>query len=238
MKSRFILLALSLTLVVAADASAQQRRYGNGYGGYGYGYGPGWGYMGAGSTALGSSMLGMGAMTQAAGTYNLNTAAAGTYYQQAYQQWILNQKLREQTYFDMRRMNASYRAEEAMQHPPATPEQIQEINHARLPAELSANEFDPAHGVIEWPALLRRPEFADKRAHVEELFAQAVADPHEAGLGTQNYRDIRDAIGDMSDDLHSEIGHFTPDEYIAASKFLKSLAFEARTPGRNALVTK
>src|SRR5215469_5847854 len=108
MKYRFLLLALSLTFLLALDAPAQGYRRGYGYrGGYGGGYG-GLGMMGAGSTAFGSGMLGMGALTQAAGSYNLNTAAAGTYYQQAYSQWIMNQKLREQTYFDMRRMNASY----------------------------------------------------------------------------------------------------------------------------------
>ncbi|HWB08519.1 MAG TPA: hypothetical protein VG826_04820 [Pirellulales bacterium] len=237
MKYRFMLLALSVILVVAADASAQ-RRYGRGSG-YGYGYGNlGWGYAGAGSTAFGGALLGMGALTEAAGSYNLNTAVGSTYYQQAYQQWILNEKLREQTYFDMRRMNASYRAEEAMQHPHATPEEIQEFNRSRLPAELSANEFDPAHGVIEWPALLKRPEFADDRARVEDLFAQAAGDPHDAGLGTQNYRDIQNAVGAMNDTLHSEIKDFTPDEYIPATKFLKSLAFEARAPGRNAMAAK
>jgi hypothetical protein len=207
-----VLLALSLTLVIAADASAQNYGYrGGGYGGgYGGGFG-GWGLAGAGSTAFGSAMLGTAAATYAAGTYNLNTAQAGTYYQQAYQQWIMNQKLREQTYFDMRRMNASYRAEEAMQHP---------------------------HAVIEWPALLKRPEFNDDRARLEGLFSEAAADPHNAGLGTQNYRDIQNAVGQMSDKLRSEIKDVSPDEYIPSSKFLKSLAYEARTPGRNALASK
>ncbi|HEV3342655.1 MAG TPA: hypothetical protein VG125_19945 [Pirellulales bacterium] len=237
MKYRFLLLAISFTFLVAAESSAQAYRGGYGYRGSG-GYGGGWGYAGAGSTAFGGALLGMGALTQAAGSYNLNTAAAGTYYQQAYSQWIQNQKLREQTYFDMRRMNASYRAEEAMLHPHATPEEIREFSHSRLPAELSVNEFDPAHGVIEWPALLNRAEFKDDRARLEGLFSEAAADPHGSGLGTQNYRDIQDAVGQMNDRLRSEIKQFGPDEYIPASKFLKSLAFEARTPGGNPLGTK
>src|SRR5690348_12667087 len=115
MKSRLLFLGLSLALVLASDASAQRRYYGRGYGGYG-GYG-GFGYGGAGSTAFGSAMLGIGAATAAAGSYNLNTSMAARNYQDAYEHWILNQKLREQTYFDMRRMNASYRAELEMMHP-------------------------------------------------------------------------------------------------------------------------
>jgi hypothetical protein len=227
MKSRLFMLALILTLLVTADASARGRGGGGGYGGFG-----------AGSTPFGSAMLGIGAATYAAGTYNLNTSLAATNYQQAYQQWIENQKLREQTYFDMRRTNASYRAEQEMQHPHATPEQIDGFNHSRLPTLLSANEFDPVRGVIRWPALLNRKEFDDSRARLERLFGEAAADPQASGLGTRNYRDIQSTIGEMGGVLHSEIGQFKPAEYIPASKFLKSLALEARTPGGDALAKK
>jgi hypothetical protein len=230
MKSRLVL-ALVLVLGAAADASAQRRYYG-GYGGYGGGFG------GAGSTAFGSAMLGIGAATYAAGSYNLNTSMAAKNYQDAYQHWIENQKLRTQTYFDMRRMNASYRAEQEMQRPHATPEEIEQFNRERMPTQLSANEFDPGRGVIEWPGLLNRPEFNDGRARLENLFVEAAADPHGSGLGTQNFRDIQDAVNEMSDKLHSEIAKFKPDEYIPASKFLKSLAFQARMPGADALAKK
>lgn len=232
MKSRFLLLGLSLALVIASDASAQ-RRYGRGYGGYG-----GFGYGGAGSTAFGSAMLGTAAATYAAGSFNLNTSMAARNYQDAYTQWILNQKLREQTYFDMRRMNASYRAELEMMHPHATPQELEEFNHARVPEQLSANELDAARGIIQWPGALNRKEFEDNRTRLEGLFAEAAADPHGSGLGTQNYRDIQAAVDEMSDKLHSEIKQFKPDEYIPATKFLKSLAFSARSPGGDALAKK
>jgi hypothetical protein len=227
MKLRLFLLALAVTLLVRGDALAYRR-----------GRGGGGGFAGAGTTAFGSAMLGTAAATYAAGTYNLNTARAGVSYQQAYRRWIENQKLREQTYFDMRRMNASYRAEQEMQHPHATPEAIDDFNHARLPAPLSANQFDPAKGVIEWPGVLNRKEFNDGRARLEGLFTDAAADPRSSGLGTQNYRAIQTTIGEMSDKLHSEIRQFKPDEYLAANRFLKSLAFEARTPGGEPLAKK
>lgn len=196
------------------------------------------GFAGAGTTPLGSAMLGTAAMTWAGGMYNMYTGQAAVSYQQAYQHWIENQKLRTQTYFDMRRMNASYRAEQEMQHPHPTPEQIVAFNEARLPAPLSANEFDPGRGVIEWPALLRRREFDDIRAKLEGLFAQWSADPHGSGLGTENYRDIHHAISEMNDKLHSEIKDVTPNEYIAASKFLKSLGYEAGKPSGDSIAKK
>ena len=232
MKTRSLILGLLAALALTAEAPAA--RYSRGRGGYG-GYG---GYGGAGSTPMGSFLLGSAAYTSALGQFNMYSGQAAKSYQDAYQHYIENDKLRVQTYFDERRMNASYRAEQEMQHPHATPDEIAAFNQARLPAHLSPNAFDPAHGVFEWPPLLTRSEFDENRAQLEGLFTQGAGDPHGSGLGTQNYRDIQHAVGAMSDKLHSEIKDFSPDEYIAASKFLKSLAYEARTPANDAVAKK
>jgi hypothetical protein len=157
-----------------------------------------------------------------------------TNYQQAYQESIQNEQLCVQSYYDERRMNTSYGAEQQMQHPHATPEELAAFSRARLPEQLSADEFDPARGVIQWPGVLNRPEFAESRTSLEGLFQQAAADPHASGVGTQNYRDIEHAVEDMSEKLHSEIAQFAPMEYIAASKFLKKLLYHARVPPANA----
>jgi hypothetical protein len=225
MKSRLFLSALVVAMLIASDASARGRG-GGGYGG------------GAGSTPFGSAMLGIGAATAAAGRFNLSTSQAATTYQQAYQSWIGNQRLREQTYFDMRRTSASYRAEQEMQHPHATPDRVDEFNHLRLPAQLSPSEFDPVNGVIQWPTVLNRKEFDASRARLEALFAEAAANPQSAGLGTESYRDIQGAISEMDGILHSKISLYKPEEYMPASKFLKSLAFAARTPGSDAPAKK
>ena len=223
MKFLLLVVGLSLSLIITSDASAR-RYYHRGYGGYGYGGYGGYGYgMGYGiGMGLGSVLSGQAAKN----------------YQDAYQHYLQNQLLREQTYFDMRRMNASYRAEQEMMHPHATPQELEEFNRERLPQELSANEVDAARGIIQWPGVLNRKEFDDNRTRVESLFAEAAADPHGSGLGTQNSRDIQAAVDEMSDKLHSEIKQFKPDEYIPATKFLKGLAFSARSPGGDALATK
>ncbi|HVX16155.1 MAG TPA: hypothetical protein VHC22_33525 [Pirellulales bacterium] len=232
MKTKVLLLTV-VALLVAQDAFAYGRRGGgNGYGGYGYG-----GY-GAGTTVAGSYLAGTAALTQAAGSFNYNTSRAAVNYQQAYQHYIENRKLAVQTYFDLRRMNASYRAEQEMQHPHATPDELVAFNQARMPEPLSANVFDPGHGLLDWPPLLARPEFAENRAKIEGLYGEWAADPHGSGLGTQNCRDIDQAVSDMGDKLHSEIKQFKPDEYIAASKFLKSLAFQARSSSGNTVAAK
>ncbi|HEX7448478.1 MAG TPA: hypothetical protein VF306_13075 [Pirellulales bacterium] len=223
MKARFLTALLASALLLAASNSAQAYRRG-------YGRGGGYGGYGAGSTVAGSFLAGSAMLTRSAGQFTLNASQASKNYQDAYQHWLQNQKLRVSTYFDIRRMYASYRAEKNMQHPPPTEEQVAGFNKMRLPQPLSANDFDPAHGVLKWPSVLRNKQFDDQRHQLEGLFTQASEDPQSAGLGTDNYRQIRRAIGNLHDKLHSHIDDYTPAEYIAATKFLKSLDYQARLP--------
>jgi len=216
-------------LVLAASDSAQAYRRGYGRGG---GYG-GYGGNGAGSTVAGSFLAGSAMVTRSAGQFTLNASQAAKNYQDAYQHSLQNQKLRVSTYFDIRRMYASYRAERNMQHSVPTEEQVVGFNKSRLPQPLSPSEFDPAHGVLQWPSVLRNKQFDSDRHQLEGLFTQASEDPHSAGLGTDNYRQIRRAIGNLHDNLHSHIDDYTPNEYISANKFLKSLDYQARLPANS-----
>lgn len=203
---------------------------GYGYGGYGYGgYGS---YSRYGRSGYGYGLGGFspGGIISSLGQYNLSTSQAAINYQQAYSQYLDNQKKQESTYFDMRRMHASYRSEQALQHPAPTADQLAAFSKSRTPQPLSSNDLDPAHGVLNWPTVLRNKDFDADRHQVEGLFAQAAADPHASGLGTENYRQIQHAIGDLNDKLHSKIDQYSADEYISANKFLKSLAYQARTP--------
>ena len=228
MSKKLIVAALAGVILLSCSPSFAYRR-GRGYGGYGWGYGGyGYGGMGAGSTPAGSFLAGTAMATYAAGQYNYYTSMAAQNYQQAYSQWIDNQKHRTQTYFDMRRMNASYRAEMEMQHPHPTSDQIVAFSKARDPVRPSADEFNPDTAILNWPPTLQEPEFADQRKELENLFAERLGDPARSGLGTHNYREIQRVVGEMSDSLHKQIGQLGADEYIAAHKFLKSLGYEAR----------
>ncbi|MGH7135718.1 MAG: hypothetical protein ACREHD_08265 [Pirellulales bacterium] len=202
---------------------------GGGYGGYGGGFGGwgwGWGMLGAGSTVAGSALAGGALLTQAAGDAALAGSIGARHVQFAYQHWIENQKLREQTYFDMRRMNASYRAENRA--PAPTPEQLVAFSKSRLPDRLSNEQLDPERGQIKWPQILLRDEFAPERAALEYLFAERATRPYSTGIGTQNYREVRRVTDDMHDILRNLLGVITPDEFIAGNKFVNSVAYEAR----------
>jgi hypothetical protein len=221
MPKKLIFAAAIAALVLTSTSPTFAYRRGRGGGGYGYG-------GGAGSTAAGSFLAGSAMVTRAAGQYNLYTSMAATNYQQAYSQWIDNQKKREQTYFDMRRMNASYRAEMEMQRPHPTSDQLVVFSKSRDPERLNAEQFDPNTAILHWPPMLKEPEFSSERTQLENLFAERLVAPEDAGLGTHNYRDIEKAVRSMDETLHAKIGQAGADEYIAAHKFLKSLGFEAR----------
>lgn len=230
---RFTILAATAIAVAALAGSAQAQVWGGPYGGAyfggmgypGMGYG-GYGYYGAGSTPAGSFFLGAAAATAAEGEYNLLTSMGAKNYQDAYEHWIDNQKKREETYFEMRRMNASYRAE--MRRPAPSMEKLISFSNSRMPARLTAEQWDPVKGEIRWPHILKREEFAAQRGALDSLFVERVKQPYSTGLGTENYREVRIITDGMHDLLRSLIGEITPDEFIAGNKFLNSLAYEAR----------
>lgn len=207
---------------------------GGGYGGFGGGFGY-WGMLGAGSTVAGSALAGSALQTQAAGQATLDTAIASRHFQYAYQHWLENQKLRESTYFDMRRMNASYRAEN--RGPVATPEQLASFSKSRLPDRLTKEQLDPERGQFKWPQVLLRDEFAPERAALEYLFAERATRPYNTGIGTQNYREVRRVTEDMHYVLRDLLGAITPDEFILGNKFINSITYEARFEPEAALAT-
>jgi len=238
MPARWLIVAVIIGALFAetGTSEAQYRRrgrgYGYGYGGYGFGYGAGSTPIGSALAGAGISMMGAGRFMQGAGQFNALSGQAAISYQQAYSMAIDNRLKAEQAYFQARRDNASARAEMAAMRPHYTPEQYAADNHARIPSRLSASEWDPGRGVFVWPQSLGGDEFASDRTQIEALFAARDADPSAAGLGTANYREIKQTVMMMSDHLHSLIHQMSPDEYIPSSKFLKSLEFEARfAPG-------
>lgn len=243
MRTRMIAFGLTVCAVFAWTTAAQAQfggpvggAYFGGYPGMPYGgSGLGWGAWGAGSTVAGSFLLGAGYATAAAGEAELMDSMASVNYQKAYQHWIENQKLRETTYFDMRRMNASYRAETHGRI--ATPEELVAFSKARLPDRLSTEQLDPERGQIKWPQVLLRDEFAPERAAMEYLFAERSTRPYSTGLGTQNYREVRRVTDDMHDILRNILEVITPDEFIVGNKFLNSVAYEARFEPDTTLVT-
>lgn len=209
--------ALAAAIVVFGMCHpVQARRYGRG------GYG-------AGSTIAGSFLMGAGMFASGMGQFNLATSQGANNYQQAYSKYLDNLKKREQTYFEMRKMNASYRAEMELQRPHPTPEQIVEFNKSRLPSPLGIDQWNPAQNIFHWPQVLARNEFVADRKTIEDLFMARVNDPYHTGLGSQNSHDIEQAVEAVNDRLHAKIDQYSADEYLSGSKFLQRLSYAARS---------
>ncbi|HEV3006067.1 MAG TPA: hypothetical protein VGX78_16480 [Pirellulales bacterium] len=131
---------------------------------------------------------------------------------------------RAEQYFELRRMNQRYRDER--RSPSLTPEQLADINASRLPRRLTAEQWEPTAGVIHWPALLRGDEQAAGRARLEQLFAERT--PEDSGVGGAAYGEVRLLTRQMRDQLARRVKELSIEEFSVASKFLASLAYEAR----------
>ncbi len=184
---------------------------------------PRWhGYWGA-STAAGSYAIGSAAMMRAAGEYNLLTAQARVAAAEAQRGELENRLRATEVYFQVREENRAYRAK--LRGPRPTPEDLKRYAAAGRPDPLSPSELDTVTGRIFWPALLRDDCYADHRAKLEALFAARAA---SSELGTAAGLKIREATGAMLAELKKWVACVPQMDYIAAKRFIQSLAYEAR----------
>jgi hypothetical protein len=122
-------------------------------------------------------------------------------------------------YFEMRSINRSARAAEA--GPRVTGEQATRYASMGVPKRASAHEVDPNTGEINWPELLQADEFATYRAYLDSLFAARQR-------GESNGGEIQTTSKQMLTVLKKQAGSVDTGSYIAAKRFIESLAYEAR----------
>jgi hypothetical protein len=131
------------------------------------------------------------------------------------------------SYSDRRKMHADFRAQHVAQR--ADKDDLQ--RRARSTTDrATAYQVDPLRGRIFWPAVLKREEFAGARAQIDELFAQRGS--RAAGLGSNFCRQTKSLTVVLRDQLREMVDSLPPSEYLAARKFLDTLALEAQMPPR------
>ncbi|MGD9720338.1 MAG: hypothetical protein AB7O59_07100 [Pirellulales bacterium] len=200
-----------------------------GYGGLGGdgGFGWGWGTTGGiGSTAAGSYLGGLGMAIRAQGQYNLMTSEAAINLEEARRRAIENREKWTNTYFEMRRINRSYR--EAERGPRLTQADWVRIAQETAPRRVASHELDRVTGQIAWPSALRADAFAQDRANIEQLFAERAH--AEGAIGHTNYDRIRIAVNAALENLRGRIRDINPRSYMEARNFLTGLAREADFP--------
>lgn len=186
------------------------------------------------SPLYGTSSLEEGILTgearylQGAGEYNRNTAEALKAREQARALYLQNARTGLKTYFELKEINAKYRAANAPL--PLTKETLDRWVQQDQPARLNRREYNVDTGRISWPSLLMTAPFDAERIQLEALFARRTAS--EFGVASDFYRQVDQETDRMEARLKSYLQHgekfFSDQEYMVAKNFLASLANEAR----------
>jgi len=177
------------------------------------------------TSSEGSTAEGMGAMVAGAGQYNLNTALGIRYLQDARGKAIQNYRDAMDARYAIKWAHDTYVAEKYAQEK-MTPELLGRVIQAKLPDRLSAAEYNPRTGDLDWPAALMGPEFSADRRAIANAFAQRRGE--DVGMTSVFYREVSLRTQRMHGTMLAQIDRMSSTDSVAARKFLKSLEFEAR----------
>lgn len=105
--------------------------------------------------------------------------------------------------------------------------------------------FDESTGTVAWPSIFDATHFAQNRARLDALFNQRLqanvsSGNRASGLASRNQVEVRRAVAAMKRQLKPMARDLGSSAYIAAKRFLDSLAFEAQfaVPAQGNLAAK
>lgn len=215
---------LTAVLGMAAAASAQSVvTPGLGFAGYGYGD---YGYGYHSSTLEEGWLRGLGALAASQGQANYLNSLANINNQDAYTKYIQNRQKATDTYYYMRQTHRAYREAEAPQR--FTREQYASLAKKAAPAPLTEAQYERTLGRIEWPAVLEGDEFKAERNALDRAFA--LRSPGDSGPSSVFYSNVHELTDSLQAKLKSKLGDLDAAQYVAAKKFLLSLAYESQRP--------
>jgi hypothetical protein len=169
---------------------------------------------------------GLGAVIRAQGEYNLNTSTAAINVSIARQQEIENRKRWTQSYFEIRDLNRqAFEAETKRLR--GTPEDWLRVAQAGKPKRLSPSELDIVTGEIHWPILLTAQGYSAQRVALEKAFADRA---YHGVMQAETFLKVLQMAEDLLSDLKNQVRNLPTDQYLAAKRFLESLAYEASQP--------
>jgi Txe/YoeB family toxin of Txe-Axe toxin-antitoxin module len=177
------------------------------------------------STAAEGQMRGMADLVRSQGQANLDHSAAAVNYSVARRNEMNNRLAWTHTYFQMREANRAYRAAERGPRP--TMESLTRFAQAGRPRRLSSSELDPVSGEITWPMLLEYDAYATDRAELEGAFTRRA---YRRAITAEDYAAVKETTAQMLNRLKEQVRQVSQSPYIAAKKFIESLAYEADVP--------
>lgn len=180
----------------------------------------------SGSTPLGDMMRGAAEGIRATGEAVRNGSEAAVNLEVAKKLYVENDYAAAENFWEKRRLwdeNKAY-----MRGAPLSHEQLRQIARDAAPERLSVLQLHPMTGDITWPAALLRPEFERARMAVEGLFADRTVT--NTGMGSTTESAVTRLAKAMQSELKNQLheDELTPNEYLAAKNFLRSLAHETR----------
>jgi len=215
---------LTAVLGVAALANAQSLATpGLGFAGYG---GGDYGYGYHSSTLEEGWLRGLGALAAAQGQANYLNSLANINNQDAYTKYVQNRQKATDTYFYMRQANRAYREAEAPQR--LSREQYASLARKAAPAPLTEAQYERTLGRIEWPAVLAGDNFKAERSALDRAFAHR--SPGDSGPSSAFYSTVHELTDSLQAKLKSRLDELDAAQYVAAKKFLMSLAYESQRP--------
>jgi len=137
-------------------------------------------------------------------------------------------------FYDKRKLCEDYQKLNPRKRP--TQENVVRYNQASVPKRPVQFELASAPGRIYWPDVLLDEEFSDGRIQLESLFVQRKAGPGAPGSSISG--EVQTVAAQMRGQLQSKIRQMSPEQYLAARRFLESLAYEARFPARGERLAK
>ena len=197
--------------------------HGGGYNHHGYGhrgyyvrphYGYGYGY---GSQA--GVLRGVASVIDAQGRFNLNTALAAGFLEDARSKNFDNQVKKAETFFAKRAINKAARTTESKEE---TAAKVRRISEASKPNRLGPTMFRPDLGLLNWPTMLRRPEFQSLRHGVDSMLATGPQAMVRYGSEIDGKAKL------MREAMKTLVREVSPHEYAAARQFLLSLRYESQ----------
>ena len=127
-----------------------------------------------------------------------------------------------QTFYEKRNVRDAYQA----QHPRKRPSREDLVRYSKAAAPKRPTDYEMRGSTIYWPAALQEEEFSECRVQLDYLFAQRTR--ADAGPGSETFRQAKEPLAQMRDQLRSQIRQMDPAEYLQSRKFIDNLAYETR----------
>jgi hypothetical protein len=178
------------------------------------------------STPIEGIAHGLADVIRSIGDANLSNSTAAINLGEARRREIENRKQWTETYFAMREINRQNREAERDRHR-SNAEDWTRHAQAGKPKQLGNNDLDAVTGAIRWPILLTAKDFELQRARLEKLFADRA---YHGVVNAEEFQAISQLTQEMVAGLKEHIQDYPAQQYIAAKKFLESLAYEAGRP--------